>query len=359
MEISKNDTKNLQGVAILFMLLLHLFCRKEVNGLYDTFPTVNGIPLIYYVGLFGDACVSIYCFASGYGLFRTYAKEQTYSTKKNFARIFKLLINYWIVLLLFVGIGFIVGRTEAFSGGIGAFLLNFFVLSNSYNGAWWFLQTYIILVFLSPMLSTLVKKYSSFSLLLISGSVYLISYIQRIKHVVNFGDNIVLSMFVDAAVLVGTSLFPFIVGCLFAKEKIYSKLYDRFYRMSYKNFFCLTGILMLVIIHSFYESLIIAPLTAISFICFFNLMDKSMFVKKVLTFLGDHSTNIWLTHMFFYISIFPELTFAPKYPILIFVWLVILCLISSFVINVMYKPIIRIINKKDSILSRDYHRAIS
>jgi len=358
LEISKNDTKNLQGVAILFMLLLHLFCRKEVNGLYDTFPTINGIPLIYYVGLFGDACVSIYCFASGYGLFTIYDKEQKYSTKKNFMRIFKLLINYWIVLLLFVVIGFTVGRTEAFSGGIGAFLLNFFVLSNSYNGAWWFLQTYIILVFLSPMLIALVKKYNSLSVLLISGVIYLISYIQRIKHVIAFGDNIVLSMSVEATVLVGTSLLPFIVGCVFAKEKIYSKLYDRFYRVPYKNLFCLIGILMLVIIHSLYESLIIAPFTAISFICFFNLMDKNIFIKKILTFLGNHSTNIWLTHMFFYISIFPELTFFPKYPILIFVWLVILCLISSFVINSMYKPIIRILDKKNSILSKDYHRTV-
>ncbi|MGF9965395.1 hypothetical protein [Bacillus rhizoplanae] len=59
MEISKNDTKMLKGVAILFMLLLHLFCRKEVNGLYDTFLMINGIPLVYYIGLFGDACVPI------------------------------------------------------------------------------------------------------------------------------------------------------------------------------------------------------------------------------------------------------------------------------------------------------------
>jgi membrane-bound acyltransferase YfiQ involved in biofilm formation len=68
-------------------------------------------------------------------------------------------------------------------------------------------------------------------------------------------------------------------------------------------------------------------------------MDKSNFIQKVLTFLGNHSTNIWLIHMFFYMSIFPELTFAPRYPILIFAWLILLCLVSSFVINSIFKPI--------------------
>ena len=49
MEFSKQDMKFLKGVAILFMLSLHLFCRKEVNGLYETFPVINGVPFIYYL----------------------------------------------------------------------------------------------------------------------------------------------------------------------------------------------------------------------------------------------------------------------------------------------------------------------
>ncbi|MFC3884785.1 acyltransferase family protein [Bacillus songklensis] len=353
MEISKNDTKTLKGVAILFMLLLHLFGRKEINGLYEVFPIINGVPLIYYLGLFGDACVPIYCFASGYGLFVVHSREQKSNVMKNFARIFKLLINFWIVLVLFVGIGFLAGKAESFPGSLAEFLLNFFVLSNSYNGAWWFLQTYIILVLLAPLLVKFVRKYNSIMLLFLSGIIYLVSYVQRIKHVFDFGDHTILNMFVNTMVLVGTSLLPFMIGTIFAKEKVYSKLYNKFYSYSYKNILCFIGIVMLVIIHSLYESMIIAPFTAIAFICFFNLMDKSRFIQKVFTFFGDHSTNIWLTHMFFYMSIFPELTFAPKYPILIFAWLLILCLISSSVINSIYKPIIRLVDKRASNRPKD------
>ena len=133
-------------------------------------------------------------------------------------------------------VGFLAGKTEAFPGGLAEFFLNFFVLSNSYNGAWWFLQTYIILVLLSPFLVKLVRKYNSIMLLFLTGVIYLVSYIQRIKHVFDFGDNTVLNMFVNSMVLLGTSLLPFIIGSIFAKDKIYSKLYNKFYSISYKNY---------------------------------------------------------------------------------------------------------------------------
>lgn len=76
MEISKSDAKMLKGAAILLMLLLHLFGRKEVNGMYENFITINGTPLVYYLALFGDACVPIYCFVSGYGLYVIFIKNK-------------------------------------------------------------------------------------------------------------------------------------------------------------------------------------------------------------------------------------------------------------------------------------------
>ncbi|CAM4224194.1 acyltransferase [Bacillus luti] len=357
MEISKSDTKMLKGAAILLMLLLHLFGRKEVNGMYETFLTINGTPLIYYLALFGDACVPIYCFVSGYGLYVFFYKEQRLDVSRNCMRILKLLMNYWVVLVLFIIVGFFAGKSEVFSGGIISFFLNVFVLSSSYNGAWWFLQTYIILVFLAPLLTKLVRKYNSISLLLLFGAIYLVSYIQRIKNVLDVGHHTMLGMSVNAVVLVGTSLLPFIVGTIFAKEKIYSKIYNKCYYMPYKNILCAIGIIMLIVLHAFYESMIIAPFTAIAFISFFILMNKSSVIQHTLSFLGEHSTNIWLTHMFFYMSIFPGLIFAPRYPIIIFIWLITLCIASSYVINCIYKPIARMIDNK-SFITRDNQRAI-
>ena len=285
MEISKTDMKMLKGVAILFMLLLHLFGRKEVGDLYETFPLINDVPFIYYLALFGDACVPIFCFASGYGLFVGYQKAQKVSYRKNFNRILKLLINYWIILFGVVLIGFLVGNNEI-PGDWSKFLANFFVLSSSYNGAWWFVQTYIILVLLSPFLFKLINKYNSILVLMVTGIIYLLSYIQRIKFVLDFGDNTVLFLIVSKVVLVGTSLLPFVVGALFVKEKIYTKIYNKINHLSNKNLICAIGILLLVLGHALYESMIIAPITAVGFICFFNLMDKNIKLEKLLSFLG-------------------------------------------------------------------------
>ena len=358
MEISKNDMKMLKGVAILFMLLLHLFGRKEIDGLYVTFLSVNDVPLLYYLALFGDACVPIFCFASGYGLFVSFQQTQKVSIRKNFKRIFKFLINYWIILFLFVTIGFLLGHNEI-PGDLSKFLANFFVLSNSYNGAWWFVQTYIILVLLTPFLFKVINKYNSIWVLIITGIIYLLSYIQRIKFVLDFGDNTFLFFLVEKIVLVGTSLLPFVVGAIFVKEKVYTKIYNEINHVRSKNIICSIGILLLVIGHAFYESMIIAPFTAIGFICFFNLMDKNIQIKKLLSFFGNHSTNMWLTHMFFYMIFFPGVTFAPKYPILIFAWLIILCLVASYVINFINKPMNRLIDKLPSkIYARNIARNI-
>jgi uncharacterized membrane protein len=60
MELTKKQIDIRKGVAILFMITLHLFCRKDIQGYYNVFVKISGIPLVYYIGLFGDSCVAIY-----------------------------------------------------------------------------------------------------------------------------------------------------------------------------------------------------------------------------------------------------------------------------------------------------------
>ena len=119
MELSKNQIKITKGVAILFMLLLHLFCVKSYEGLYTPLIFIGKIPLVYYLALFGDCCVAIYCFCSGYGLMITYEKNRKEYLRNNLIRIFKLYINFWIILLIFVVVlGFITGKSEEYPGNI-------------------------------------------------------------------------------------------------------------------------------------------------------------------------------------------------------------------------------------------------
>lgn len=110
----------------------------------------------YYISLVTEACVSMYLFCSGYGL-SMISKNKDICIKDNLARVLKLLINYWIILIVFVAIGYLLGN-ENYPGSLKEFLMNFLLLSKSYNGAWWFLQTYVILVLISKHIINLVKK---------------------------------------------------------------------------------------------------------------------------------------------------------------------------------------------------------
>ncbi|SHR97552.1 Acyltransferase family [Mycobacteroides abscessus subsp. abscessus] len=344
MELSKKDMNILKGVAILMMLLLHLFCRKEIGNLYKVFIYIDEIPLLYYIALFGDSCVPIYCFASGYGLYITYIEKYRSFKRNNLIRLIILMINFWIILILFVSIGYIFAPNIYPNSG-KIFVLNMILLSSSYNGAWWFLQTYVLLVIISPYLMKIIKARHSILVLLISGFIYFITYLQRIKHIIDFGDNEIINILVNSTVLLGTSLLPFVIGSIFAKERIYSKVYNFMYQIKYKNIICTFGIISLIVFHSFVETMFVAPFIAIIFTCLFNVMKKPYILQSVLDYFGKHSTNIWLTHMFFYMTIFPNLTFAPRYPFFIFVWLIVLCIVTSQIINILMNQVTKVIKQ--------------
>jgi len=86
------------------MLFLHLFNTLDYQNLFQ--------PLVYYLSLFGDACVPIFAFVSGYGLYYKYSKSTATYSKDNVVRLKKLYLNYWIIILLFpVALGFVLQFT--------------------------------------------------------------------------------------------------------------------------------------------------------------------------------------------------------------------------------------------------------
>ena len=346
MELSKEQIKRTKGVAIIFMIILHLFCRKDIQGYYDTSLFINNVPFIYYIALLGGACVPIYCFASGYDLYIGYKKKYLdYYKYYNRIRILKFLINFWIVLILTCIAGYLLGMKEIYPGSVSNLLGNILLIKSTYCGAWWFVQTYVILVVLSPIIFKLIDKYDSRIVVFLSMVIYFIAYLQRIKNVIPI-SNEVISLIINAIVLFGTSQLSFVIGAVFVKEGIYSKISSAIFNIKGKNLICIIGIIGLVVVHGFIETMFIDPFIAVIFICLFNLMNLDSLSKKIWNFFGTHSTNMWLTHMLFYMNFAEEFVFASRNVVVIFLVLVGLSIISSYLINMIYKPIIREINNK-------------
>ena len=126
MDITKRDSKMLKGVAILAMLMLHLFCRRD-NLPYIPLLWVGDTPLIYYFGLFGDVCVAIYCFVSGYA---HYMQSSETELRHRWKHLLRFLIPFWVIAAVFSVIGIFTGDS-VIPGSAKEFLLNCLTIKNS------------------------------------------------------------------------------------------------------------------------------------------------------------------------------------------------------------------------------------
>ena len=96
----------------------------------------------------------------------------------------------------------------------------------------------------------------------------------------------------------------------------------------------LFGILALMfIVNSVLRKAVLVTLTAPAVFLIFNMFRKSIIAEKIFLFLGKHSTNIWLTHMFFYTADpFDGLAQEARYPLFMLGFLLVLCIAASYVV---------------------------
>lgn len=156
LSLSVSDTQILKGIAILLLLCHHLF--YEGIGFNDIY--IGQIPLIKTFGQNAKLCVAIFVFLSGYGLMSGAIKTNGIHSLFAFyrKRYVKLMVNFWLIWLLFVPVGVLVfNRTfpevygEQYVLKIITDLLGICDVS-SYNPTWWFYGCIICLYFLFPFL---------------------------------------------------------------------------------------------------------------------------------------------------------------------------------------------------------------
>lgn len=231
MDITKRDSKMLKGVAILSMLMLHLFCRKE-NLPYTPLLWIGSTPLIYYFGLFGDICVAMYCFVSGYAHYLQASKTEL---QQRWKRLLRFMIPFWIIAVVFSLVGLLTANV-AIPGSIKEFLLNCLTVKNSYNGAWWYANTYILLVALQPLSRRFAERCPAWLVILSALVFYTIGYGIRFW---GWGacDSVILSWIITHIGLLGTSYFPYVIGMLFCKKQVISLLRQRLAAIKARNIY--------------------------------------------------------------------------------------------------------------------------
>lgn len=337
MELTKQDTQKAKGVAIIGMVMLHLFCRLG-DLPYTPWVWIGETPLIYYLGLFGDFCVPIYCFCSGYAHYLLKEKHKTDYNKATAQKLLRFLSQYWLVVILFSAVGLFTGNGAVIPGSLSEFFGNLLLYRLSYNGAWWFVITYIFLSVLSPVLFKITQKLNPVVLLLLSGFVYFVSYLFRFQFPITI-SNAVLNWIWQQLILLGTSQFSYMIGMVSRKAQWASKLRAICQGKPICSVWLLLALLAAFVGHCVVQSLIVAPITAMAvLLCLFGIR-LPVIVDRLLLFMGKHSTNIWLVHMFFYFTLFENFVFVAKYPLFVLALMIAVCILASVLINQISKGV--------------------
>ena len=338
-EFTHSDTKMIHGLAVMAMVILHLFDRLEFRGMYNPVLYLFGKPLIFYIAQLSDFCVMGFAFCSGYALYKQYQESEvkTYY-KRRIKSLLILLANYWLILFIFTVVSILIGNGENMPGTVGEFIGNFLTVNTTYNGAWWYLFIYILLIFLSPLIFVICNRLpvviSSIGLF----GIYCSAYYIRFKVV---PDN----WFLVKYSLFGMTLAEFCIGVFCLKGnwlEVLSRIIKRIPRLGKIIGSIIIWCGMLIGHTLIVSSLFIAPVTGLIIIVLFTLWKKPKFIESFFLWMGRHSTNIWLIHMFFYFHLFKDLVYIVRYPLAILTLMLAICIGCSYIINMLLQPV----NKK-------------
>lgn len=345
MELTIKDTQIAKGVAVLGMVMLHLFCRIEQLP-YTPLIWCGNIPLIYYLGLFGDLCVPVFCFCSGYAHYLMADAQKNSYPKRIPGKAIRFLCNYWIVVILFSGLGLLFDRSYQIPGSWANFAGNMLLVGMNYNGAWWFVTTYLLLLALSPILAALTKKANGFLLLAASFIIYFAAYVLRFNHPLTF-TNPVIDWVWNQTVLFGTSQLGYFAGMVCRKYSLIGTVRSHLQSRTLLRRIVIFALPAIAFIgHCIIQSVFVAPFTAAAVLTGLFLAKHPLWAERSFLLLGKHSTNIWLVHMFFYHKLFAGFAFSAKYPVLILALMLAVSFGSSLVIDLLYRPILGLLARK-------------
>jgi len=365
-EVSRNDSTAIKGIAIILMLLHHVFAfpNRMANGAHyiPMIPLPDGTSVIWHLAIFGKVCVAMFTVLAGFGIYRSFSKQllddrdndhtQTYL---NFfiRRLSKLYFKVWPVFLVFIPIGLFL-NCPFVTRDICSWIKNALLIDTTFNAEWWFLTSYAALVILSPMVMAFFnRKRSSFYSDFIIISILAVFIERVLLYGIGSSQTVLLNLRVSyiwvkfSTILI---LLPmFMLGAWAAKYDVVERILNRYRGSNVKRI--LIGIALTLIVFFVRDGWkqpnvwgfdqfdgpygAVLTLALILVICKFNVL------KKILVVIGNQATGIWLIHSFFCFYYFQQFTYSPKYSILVFLlvfsasfasaWIIDFC--ANFLVN--------------------------
>ena len=330
--LSLQDTMRLKGIALMLLLWHHLFYKgAQYNEWY-----IANIPVIQQISIVAKVCVALFVFLSGYGLAMQSNKQQLGYIAFLRKRLKKLMVNYWVMWILFVSFGFCFwGLSLHEIYGNHAYvklfinLLGFQDLFGFYgvNPTWWFYSLIILLYVLFPLLYKLMNSFNKATAMVMLSAVLVV--------LPRFTCTFALQLYLVSFVL---GIF---IACYYNKLTIDTLSFHLSPSNVTNTRSCVFSVLLLLIAIALVVLLRVRMpyVLSIGLDSVFSLLIILLYKQtmgstnnlftRFLELCGRHSFNIYLFHIFIFYLYFPDIIYYPSNPLLIFVWSLVICLIIS------------------------------
>lgn len=355
MGLSKRDSAQIKGVAILMMLMHHLYCQaSRFDGYEVSFePFTQGFVVDFSLAL--KICVSLFAFISGYGLMssikaaalrsRAIEGNGSLTTRWIAKHLIKLIVGFQFIYVLCLVVTFAISAYPVdvyFQGsriaGVLYIVIDAFGLAGLFGtptliSTWWYMSAAILYIVVVPVLAALRKH--------VGWLPVIVGYIALPR---------LMNIDYPGGVNPYTFLLPVMFGMIFCE-------YDLFARMGswrkahlllrsdggaswspvYALMFGALAVLSIRVLISIEAwkmwelSYGVIPVVVIVFLKFGVIAVPG--VSAVLKYLGDRSMTIFLTHSFIRYTYLEELVYSNGNFMANFAMLLVLSLVLAIVID--------------------------
>lgn len=356
--LTKDNSKMLQGIAILMMVYNHLFLNGNMfainigTSLLNIFNFINigkGETVQFNFAWFCRICVGIFAFVSGFGIFEqlnNICKEKI-NIKEMYKYCLKRFLSFYKVFVfcfLFFNIcEILTGNLSDFDYSLFTFIKNMLGLGTDYNATLWYIPLYYCMVFISPLVYVFLKKVDLkkfiIGLLVIFAIILIVSYafwdislfFKEIRLFIQYYQTIYLLIFME--------------GMFCGRYKLIEWIYD--------HLNIATSLLLLLVVYVSRSLLIRAPseslfdivLTLPLVASIVRIFDNCNYVKKVLCFFGKYSAYIWYSHAYFYAYLFFNLIIKANSSLFVYLQILAYSMCCGIIFSYLIKTIGNIITK--------------
>ena len=355
---SREDTRAVKGLAVLLVLMHHIWFFPERRPLFVTAWSspanpwmLNGQDIFTALSGFAPISMGFFLFLTGYGLYMQYRSGKL----SLWSRIKRFYLSFWKVFLIVIPISFLFfsnqelialpelnfhSRYTAFSAGNT--IMNLFGLSDSYNGEWWFVLAYVISLVVGYLFILAAGKLSNcyIEFFLVACINFVFYRILPVLFAQPWAAQITAGPFYHFY-FIHPGMTCVFSGIVFAKYALADRVVCLLsQRIGLIRVLICAGTITAIFYLRAYTGDMFDFITVPFFILSFVTLLQTPFhvLHSFFRFIGRYSENIWLTHSFFcyYWIAVVKVVFASKNALLSFLVLLLFSLVTAVVIDLIY-----------------------